>query len=70
MALEQSSVDVSSDCEQSASIVRGGSQERCGESVVLLVPLTLKLPHWPSGRREREGEREREREREIPRAMA
>ena len=66
MSLEQSSVDTSSNSEQSASVVRGGRQERCGESVILLVPLTLKLnrlPHWPPAGR-------RERDREIPRATA
>ena len=51
---------MSSNSEQSASIVRGGRQERCGESVVLLVVLlvllTLKLnapaPWPPAGLRE------------------
>ena len=66
-ALEQSSVDTSYSSEQSASIVRGGRQERCGESVVLLVLLTLKfstpaLAIRPEREREREREPERERE--------
>ena len=69
---------MSSNSEQSASIVRGRRQERCGESVVLLVVLlvllTLKLNapalatglglRARAGGTERELTRERERERE------